>query len=528
MKYHINRYTWGSMPDFLDFLGGKKFIYHRLSIGGYGNELASLNEFTKLILPSPDVIEVKLAAFNTEDLIYVLDLMEKLPNCRGIALSQFTITEHTAPCLAKIMKLPQVRAMPVRYATITPEACQALADSMDPDRFLVLSLEECNIPTTVPIINALVNANINTIPYILDRPLNDDESAAMVNLVKNNKHITTLRLGLLSSKSSREFAESLKTNKSVTTVTFSRCDLVTAIPAITEVLCASDTIASCNLNICNISLALLTELCEGLKHRKSTTDLTLIIADRNYNDSLEPIAKLLENNIQLPGLSITASSNTQEWISVINALKKNTTLKRLSVTIPEPNDQIIGEITNALKVNNTLRLLHVDVYLFVPVLDQLVSEVVSQNKLESFRISHGILKDLDFATLCNMLKKNRKLKRFSPGNELSHDASEQSRKLFTEMMEENCFLVQCDMIEDYFTVIKPYAERNKQYEKEWTEVKQNMIVLIHNMARNAETIRKLLPIENWIEIFKQFHHPQSPINGLESIAKAIFKRYALY
>lgn len=516
------------MAEFLEFLQGKKFVYHPLSIGGYGEQTSSLREFSDAIVTSPDVIEVKLAALaKPEDLISIFSLLEKLPNCKGVQIGDLTITEQTAPYLSKLISLPWIRAIPLQQCTFTPEACQAFAASMDPERFLILSLEECNIPNAAPIINALINANIDELPSFIDRPVTDEECSALANLIKHNKHIKIVLLSALSNKNSREIAEALRYNESLEMVRFYRCDLTTAIPAITESLGTFKVIPYLSVSFCNITLALLTDLCNGIKQQK--TVVRLDISDNNYNDSLEPITMLLESNAPLVRLALRNSSSIQEWISLFNALKKNTTLTEFNFTLlPEPNDHIVEELVNVLKVNNTLRSVRFDTYLFVPVLDQLISVVVSQNKLESFSISHGQLRDMSFATLCGMLKKNRTLHRFNLGSELEMATSDEKVQLFNELMEQNYFLLKCDIVRDAYQLIKPFKERNEEYQKGWSELKQNMVVLLHNMARNAETIRKLLPLENWIEIFKRVTHRVSLANGFEDAAKKIFKHYNLY
>ncbi len=110
------------------------------------------------------------------------------------------------------------------------------------------------------------------------------------------------------------------------------------------------------------------------------------------------------------------------------------------------------------------------------------------------------------------------------------DASDENIKIFRESMDHNYFLLDCRILKDEYLLknMQPYRERNEQFNKEWTELKQNMVVLLHNMARNAETIRKLLPIEIWLEIFKRITHPCSSNNGFQSTAMNIFKNYKLF
>jgi hypothetical protein len=509
-------------------LDGKKFIYRGLSIGFWCQGIKrSVRELSNAIITSPNVIEVKMAGFDDpEALIGIADLVEKLPNCSGVQIAELTITEHTAPYLTKLVSFPWVRAIALQTATFTPESCQTFADALDPDRFLVLSLEECTIPSLVPIFKVLERANINTVPYLVDRQLTDEEFNGFANVIKNNKHITKIYVSNLTNLHSRMLAEAMLENTSAKEITFNRCDLVTAIPAIGKMLQTTQTITRCQMSNFELTLALLTELCEGLKERKSTTDLKLSITERNYTDSLVPIQKLLEYNIHLTGLELMFDSSPQEWIRIFESLKKNTTLKLLTLSCIQANNEMMEVLLDALKVNNSLRTLFVDTRSddSSPVLDPLIVEIVSKNKLESLHFSNGTVQD--FKTTCDLLKKNFRLKSiYLP----QAPASAENIKIFKELLEENRFITSYVLIDSFaFETTKPYIDRNRKFQEEWRQLKLKAVILLHNLARNAEETRKMLHIDLWLEIFKRVLHPCSPENGFEKFAKKIFRQYKLY
>lgn len=448
------------MNEFLDFLEGKKFILHDRSFQPSGPESLRLRGFVDSMIISPGVKSLIVHAISVQDLISISDLLAKLPNCSGVQVADFTLTEETAPYLSKIMAYQHIRNLSVMRAKFTLEACRAFAESMDPDRFSVLLVEQCDMPDVCPIYNALINANIRKSSsslkmLIRNRPVTDEECAALSNLFKNNKHIDEIYIPNLSSKPSREIVEAQKENFHAKQLTFKDCDLVGVMPAIADLLCTSQNITRCNFTSC-ITPALLTELCDGLKERTPTSDLTLEFDERNYNGSMQPIASLLEANINVRSLSITATCSESEWISVIEALNKNTTVKSFSITLVNPDGSqiIIDTITNTLKVNNTLKSFTITSRM-VAVLDELVTVAISRNKIESLQLHfiNGTFKELDLATLCDMLKKNWKLKSFfNP----MFKRTEENAQLFKELMEENYSLIECTIVDNSYQIRAPY------------------------------------------------------------------------
>jgi hypothetical protein len=514
----------------LEFLDGKKFIYRGRSIGFWCQDLKrSVRELSNAIITSPNVIEVKLAGFdNPEALIAICDLVEKLPNCSGIQLAPLTITENTAPYLAKLVSILWLRMISLQQATFTRKSCQTFADLLDPDRFAILSLEECDIPTIVPILKVLERAKISAVPYLVNRQLSDDEFNGLTNVIKNNKHLQNIYVSHLANLQSRMLAEAMLENTSAKEVTFTSCDLVTAVPAIVKLLQTTEIITSFCISSCSLTLALLTELCEGLKERKSTADLNLLITEVNYTDSLEPIQRLLEDNVQLPTLSLMVGSSPKEWIQIFESLKKNTTLNVLNISCVQANNEMMDVLLEALKVNTGLRSLYLDTRLYSPVLDSFIVEIVSKNKIEFAHFASGELRDLDFKTICSMLKRNFRLKKINLALRAIVPNTEENIKIFKELLEENCFITSYGLMQDSYYLVEPYTERNQKYQEEWKQLKLNATILLHNLARNADETRKMLHTDLWIEIFKRIRHACSPINGFEKYAKKIFKRYNVY
>lgn len=512
-------------------MNGKKFIFRGLSLGFWCQGMKrSLKELSDAIITSPRVIEVKLGGFDKpEALIAIADLVEKLPNCSGAQISDLTITEHTAPYLAKLLSFTWLRALALQQGTFTPEGCRTFADALDPDRFLVLSLEECNVPNLLPIFKVLERAKIDHMPFLVQRALTDEEFNGFANVLKVNAHLKKIYTSNMANKHTRMIAEALYENTGIQDVALESCDLVTAMPAIVKLLQTSKHMTKFHISGCGITLALLTELCEGLQERKSTTDLVVSLWDNSYTDSLEPIKKLLEANAQLPGLELTFNTSPQEWIRICESLKKNTTLKALNISMIQANKEAVDVLSEALKVNTTLRSLLLDTRFFSPVLDPIIIEILSKNKLEFAQLVSGELQDLDFKTICSLLKKNYRLKKIFLNFNPPVLDTEENVKIYQELLAENCFITFYNIIMgNVWDMTQPYVSRNQKYREEWTLLKANALVLLHNLARNADKTREMLHIDLWIEIFKRIHHPCSPADGFEKAAKKIFKQYKLY
>jgi hypothetical protein len=128
-------------------LDGKKFIYRGLSIGFWCQGIKrSVRELSNAIITSPNVIEVKMAGFDDpEALIGIADLVEKLPNCSGVQIAELTITEHTAPYLAKLVSFPGSVRLLCKQQLSPQRAVKLLLTRWIQTGFLFLSLEECTI-----------------------------------------------------------------------------------------------------------------------------------------------------------------------------------------------------------------------------------------------------------------------------------------------------------------------------------------------------------------------------------------------
>jgi hypothetical protein len=80
-----------------------------------------------------------------EALIGIADLVEKLPNCSGVQIAELTITEHTAPYLAKLVSFPGSVRLLCKQQLSPQRAVKLLLTRWIQTGFLFLSLEECTI-----------------------------------------------------------------------------------------------------------------------------------------------------------------------------------------------------------------------------------------------------------------------------------------------------------------------------------------------------------------------------------------------
>jgi hypothetical protein len=352
--------------------------------------------------------------------------------------------------------------------------------------------------TTTEAMNKLITAicNSSSLRGVHVRELYADSINVLFETVSHNQ-IKLERLAVtytvITEDNMRVLSAALKTTSTLTSLQFTRCDLVNnKMKLLSDGLRHNNTLKSLKIEYNNSSMS---DLCDTLKVNSSLTKLDLTNSYTNDEEAIH-IADMLERNTSLAFLSLASNKLENAGISCIcQAMAKNKSVLELRLESNKCGVEGMTSIKHMLTLNNTLRHFNISFESDSKKSIELLYEGLKANTTLS-NIAIHVLFDMQFENLRNQLN---------------------------EVLEHNYALdtvnIRCL---SHFHVTDQVPElliRNRQL-KSATRFK--VAILSHNIARSHDAL-STLPQEIWESILSSITHPG--MEPFKQLVKTIFNSY---
>ncbi|KJE88860.1 hypothetical protein CAOG_008406 [Capsaspora owczarzaki ATCC 30864] len=254
--------------------------------------------------------------------------------------------------------------------------------------------------------------------------IGDAEAQAIAETLKENKTVTTIYFeNRMGDAGAQAIAEVLKVNKTLTALYLDRNQIGDAgAQAIAEALTVNKTLTTLYLDWNQIGDAGAQAIAEALKENKTLTLLSLS-ENRIGDDGAWAIAEVLKVNTTLKKLHLNRNQIGDAGAQAIaEALNVNTTLSMIGLSGNQIGIAEALAIAEALKVNTTLTMLFLQVNQIGDAGAQAIAEALKENKtLAQLDLHMNQIGDVGAHAIAEALKVNTTLiQLLLDGNSISH------------------------------------------------------------------------------------------------------------
>lgn len=356
----------------------------------------------------------------------------------------------------------------------------------------------CSIKNSYQHVYQILSENkiLETLVLTPDDDFTADEMTHLISALKNNTTLKSLKIVQGEDEHIPMLCEALAYNQiHISALHFSVDDVSeNTVKALSRSLRTNTALTS--LVLCG-TVAECQDFGEALKHNSTLKMLNIRAGDPLSIRALEMICTALK--CQPCSLTCLALTNCEQFGPIVDMLVHNNTLKSLALRSLKLDDESLTHICAALVKNNTLTELDVDRPYGTAGLKSVSDMLKKNNSLRKLTVKP--LAGWGIGIICEGLVMNTSVTHVIFASHIEDFQHAEGR--LSALLEHNYALTSISPENDRMPKVSALLTRNRQLV---SEARFKVVILSHNIARSHEAM-EMLPREIWIQILSLVTHP---------------------